>query len=327
MLSAFALRRVGGTRPGKRSPGTLFQKMRGCTPCPWVCWGPRRAHLRRFMPSRARHRDPRCRPPTSFPVAIGEGSHPFPFRTRKLSPPPPMVLQAQVCGRVGHCRGYIEARRVVSMRRAFSFAKCPLVRIPDERRLGCLRRALSSIAGGRTFTWSIHGARRPRAAVRARLGQPARRCARRHGQCTGCDLYRHATQTVFGEGTRRAEVMLVGEQPGDEEDTRGEPFVGPAGRVLDAALARGRCPSDRGLRDQCRQALQARVARQVAHPQEARRGRGARLSSVARGRDPQRRAQGHRLPRRHRRTGPARSDRPASAPPRRRSPAHGRRRR
>jgi uracil-DNA glycosylase family protein len=54
--------------------------------------------------------------------------------------------------------------------------------------------------------------------------------------CTGCDLYRHATQTVFGEGTRRADVMLVGEQPGDEEDTRGEPFVGPAGRVLDDAL-------------------------------------------------------------------------------------------
>jgi hypothetical protein len=71
---------------------------------------------------RARHRT-RCRPPTSFPVAIGEGSHPFPFRTRKLSPPPPMVLQAQVCGRVGHCRGYIEARRVVTMRRAFSFLR------------------------------------------------------------------------------------------------------------------------------------------------------------------------------------------------------------
>jgi DNA polymerase len=54
--------------------------------------------------------------------------------------------------------------------------------------------------------------------------------------CKGCDLYRRATQTVFGEGTRRATVMLVGEQPGDEEDSRGEPFVGPAGRVLDAAL-------------------------------------------------------------------------------------------
>src|SRR5919199_2062550 len=54
--------------------------------------------------------------------------------------------------------------------------------------------------------------------------------------CTACDLYRNATQTVFGEGTRNAEIMFVGEQPGDREDIEGEPFVGPAGRVLDEAL-------------------------------------------------------------------------------------------
>ena len=54
--------------------------------------------------------------------------------------------------------------------------------------------------------------------------------------CTGCDLYKDATQTVFGEGAASAEVMLVGEQPGDKEDLEGEPFVGPAGRVLDEAL-------------------------------------------------------------------------------------------
>ncbi len=54
--------------------------------------------------------------------------------------------------------------------------------------------------------------------------------------CRGCDLYKHATQTVFGEGTRNAEVMLVGEQPGDREDIQGAPFVGPAGRLLDRAL-------------------------------------------------------------------------------------------
>jgi DNA polymerase len=54
--------------------------------------------------------------------------------------------------------------------------------------------------------------------------------------CTACDLYRNATQTVFGEGEVAAEVMLVGEQPGDQEDLRGEPFVGPAGRLLDEAL-------------------------------------------------------------------------------------------
>jgi uracil-DNA glycosylase family protein len=54
--------------------------------------------------------------------------------------------------------------------------------------------------------------------------------------CTACDLYRNATQTVFGEGGEKAELMLVGEQPGDREDIEGEPFVGPAGRLLDDAL-------------------------------------------------------------------------------------------
>ena len=55
--------------------------------------------------------------------------------------------------------------------------------------------------------------------------------------CRGCDLYKDATQTVFGEGPKDAAVMLVGEQPGDMEDHRGRPFVGPAGRLLDKALA------------------------------------------------------------------------------------------
>ena len=54
--------------------------------------------------------------------------------------------------------------------------------------------------------------------------------------CEGCDLYRNATQTVFGEGNAHALVMLVGEQPGDREDVEGHPFVGPAGRLLDRAL-------------------------------------------------------------------------------------------
>jgi DNA polymerase len=55
--------------------------------------------------------------------------------------------------------------------------------------------------------------------------------------CRGCGLWRNATQAVFGEGRTRATVMLVGEQPGDQEDLEGRPFVGPAGRVLDDALA------------------------------------------------------------------------------------------
>jgi uracil-DNA glycosylase len=54
--------------------------------------------------------------------------------------------------------------------------------------------------------------------------------------CTRCSLYRNATQTVFGEGPADASLMLIGEQPGDQEDLTGRPFVGPAGKVLDAAL-------------------------------------------------------------------------------------------
>jgi DNA polymerase len=54
--------------------------------------------------------------------------------------------------------------------------------------------------------------------------------------CTRCDLYKHATQTVFGEGPLDASIMFVGEQPGDQEDLAGRPFVGPAGQLFDAAL-------------------------------------------------------------------------------------------
>jgi len=56
------------------------------------------------------------------------------------------------------------------------------------------------------------------------------------GGCQGCPLFRHATQTVFGQGKRDARIMLVGEQPGDAEDRQGAPFVGPAGRILNEAL-------------------------------------------------------------------------------------------
>jgi uracil-DNA glycosylase family protein len=55
--------------------------------------------------------------------------------------------------------------------------------------------------------------------------------------CRGCELYQDAAQTVFGRGPAAAPMMLVGEQPGDSEDLRGEPFVGPAGKLLDRALA------------------------------------------------------------------------------------------
>src|SRR5262249_7117648 len=55
-------------------------------------------------------------------------------------------------------------------------------------------------------------------------------------KCKGCDLYKHATQAVFGEGSAKARVVLVGEQPGDQEDLQGRPFVGPAGAVLTRAM-------------------------------------------------------------------------------------------
>ena len=76
----------------------------------------------------------------------------------------------------------------------------------------------------------------------ARLAQPpdtsnltAVREAAAH--CTACHLYERATQTIFGEGPKRAAMMLVGEQPGDYEDVAGKPFVGPAGKIMDRALA------------------------------------------------------------------------------------------
>jgi DNA polymerase len=67
-----------------------------------------------------------------------------------------------------------------------------------------------------------------------RGGLPAHR--RAAAGCQGCPLHENATQTVFGKGAATARIVLVGEQPGDQEDKRGEPFVGPAGRLLDKAL-------------------------------------------------------------------------------------------
>lgn len=61
--------------------------------------------------------------------------------------------------------------------------------------------------------------------------------ARAAAACEGCELHKAATQVVFGEGSRGATMVLVGEQPGDKEDRQGRPFVGPAGRLLDEALA------------------------------------------------------------------------------------------
>jgi DNA polymerase len=66
--------------------------------------------------------------------------------------------------------------------------------------------------------------------------------ARAAQACTACDLYKHATQAVIGEGPPHARAFLVGEVPGDQEDLQGRPFVGPAGRLLDEALAAAGIP-------------------------------------------------------------------------------------
>jgi len=63
--------------------------------------------------------------------------------------------------------------------------------------------------------------------------------------CRGCDLWRNATQAVTGEGPESADAMFVGEQPGDQEDKEGQPFVGPAGRMFDKALAEARIDRSR----------------------------------------------------------------------------------
>src|SRR5437016_3821896 len=69
---------------------------------------------------------------------------------------------------------------------------------------------------------------------RGKLTLPSLRLAA--ATCTACDLYKTGTQTVFGEGSREARAMFIGEQPGDSEDKAGRPFVGPAGKLLDRAL-------------------------------------------------------------------------------------------
>ena len=78
----------------------------------------------------------------------------------------------------------------------------------------------------------------PRSAVEFVPDRPTLSKARDAAKdCRGCQLWKIGTQTVFGEGAKRADMMLVGEQPGNEEDLSGHPFVGPAGKLLDRALA------------------------------------------------------------------------------------------
>src|SRR5579859_4899392 len=109
----------------------------------------------------------------------------------------------------------------------------------------------------------------------AELGQSAE-------SCTRWDLYERATATVFGEGKTNAAMVLVGEQPGDQEDKQGRPFVGPAGRVLPGP-GRQRHRPGRRLPDQRRQALQVDRARQAPDPPAPERHRDQGLQILAGG--------------------------------------------
>ena len=90
------------------------------------------------------------------------------------------------------------------------------------------------ILGHRGYAFFVEETGTAAAFLPERLSLAALREASRG--CTACPLWRTGTQTVFGEGLKRAELVLVGEQPGDREDLEGRPFVGPAGRLLDEAL-------------------------------------------------------------------------------------------
>jgi uracil-DNA glycosylase len=69
------------------------------------------------------------------------------------------------------------------------------------------------------------------------FAKPLEELAREAQNCRNCPLWKNATQTVFGEGSSRSQIMLIGEQPGNDEDLSGKPFVGPAGRLLDTSLS------------------------------------------------------------------------------------------
>jgi len=88
--------------------------------------------------------------------------------------------------------------------------------------------------------WSMRdGKVRPSPVAEPRPGRLTLHLLREQARsCTACDLYKRGTQTVFGEGKPSARIVLVGEQPGNEEDLSGRPFVGPAGRLLDEAMAK-----------------------------------------------------------------------------------------
>jgi uracil-DNA glycosylase len=111
--------------------------------------------------------------------------------------------------------------------------------------------------------------------------QPERQQPSKLDECRRCELWQFATQAVGGEGPKKARIMFVGEQPGDQEDLAGQPFVGPAGKLLDQ-VCEGRRRPRHDLRDQRRQALQVGAARQAPPAQDAGAARNRGLPLLAR---------------------------------------------
>ena len=107
--------------------------------------------------------------------------------------------------------------------------------LPEAAEIGILIRDGLSNFAGRHKQSEERGSAMAKAVTRALADLPS--AGDGPQDCRRCDIWQHATQAVVGEGPNDARMMLVGEQPGDEEDLRGHPFVGPAGRVLDQALA------------------------------------------------------------------------------------------
>ena len=124
--------------------------------------------------------------------------------------------------------------------------------------------------------------------------------------CKNCDLWKLGTQTVFGEGAAHSKLMLVGEQPGDQEDLAGKPFVGPAGKLLDTALSRSRNRPQKSLRHQRRKTFQVGASRQTPHPQKTQRRGNRCLPPLAGFRNRRHPPQGYCLSRRHSSPSPAR---------------------
>jgi uracil-DNA glycosylase family protein len=97
-------------------------------------------------------------------------------------------------------------------------------------------RALPALSHVRPMIFSNGERKTPMTTASRTIGLSLKILREEASRCRACHLWKNATQTVFGEGPQNAQVMLVGEQPGDKEDLAGKPFVGPAGQMLDRAL-------------------------------------------------------------------------------------------